>query len=366
MKITGVRTMILKEKVNKPEMDSLHVYDVGGRLVTMVDTDEGITGYGLTYFGRIDAGMETVKLIAEKVLAPELIGQDPYFVRKIRGDMFVATEYFGTVGAAHFAVSAIDCALWDIMGKKAGLPVAKLLGARREAIPAYAMVGWYFEGGEREFMEHCTEAVEEGFRALKIKVGKGPLKDDLDRIRLIHKEFGDDFRVMVDANCIFDETEAMFRGKAYDDENVFWFEEPMQPYMRDAHARLAKRINTPIAVGENYYTRHQFYDVIKAGCASIVQPDLRRAGGPTEWLDIGAISEAAGLKLASHGGGPVEVNILCALENAIYLESGSLKHGDSLNKVRLVLKDGAVPIPDAPGVGIDLDEDYVARHRIDI
>jgi L-alanine-DL-glutamate epimerase-like enolase superfamily enzyme len=279
--------------------------------------------------------------------------------------MFVATEYFGTVGVANFAISAVDCALWDIMGKKAGQPLAKLLGARREAIPAYAMVGWYYSGGAGEFMKHCTTAVEEGFRALKIKVGRGPLKDDLERIRLIHKEFGDDFRVMVDANCTFDEVEAGFRGKAYDDENVYWFEEPLQPYMRDAHARLARHIKTPIAIGENYYTRHQFYDVIKAGCAGIIQPDGRRAGGPTEWLDIGAISEAAGLKLASHGGGPVEVNILCALENAIYLESGSLKHEDNMNKVRLVLKDGAVPIPDAPGIGIDLNEDYIARYRID-
>lgn len=365
MKITGVRTMILKEAVDKPEVDSLHVYDVGGHVVTVLDTDEGITGYALTYFGRIDAGMETVKFIVEKILAPVIIGQDPYFVRKMRNEMFVATEYFGTVGVAEFAISAVDCALWDIMGKKAGLPLAKLLGARREAIPAYAMVGWYFEGGASEFMKHCSEAVEEGFRAIKIKVGKGPLKDDLERIRLLHKEFGDDFRVMVDANCVFDEVEAGFRGKAYDNENVFWFEEPMQPYMRDAHARLGKRIKTPIAIGENYYTRHQFYDVIKAGCASIVQPDLRRAGGPTEWLDIGAISEAAGLKLASHGGGAVEVNILCALENAIYFESGSLKHEDPLNKARLVLKDGAVHFPDIPGTGIDLNEDYIVRHRID-
>ena len=365
MKITGVRTMILKEEVEKPEMDSLHTYDVGGHLVTIIDTDEGVSGTGITYFGRIDAGMETVKLIVEKVLTPVIVGQEPYFVRKIRNEMFVATEYFGTVGVAHFAISAIDCALWDIMGKKAGLPVAKLLGARREAIPAYAMVGWYFKGGEREFMRHCAEAVEEGFRALKIKVGRGPLKDDIDRIRLIHKEFGDDFRVMVDANCVFDETEAVFRGQAYDDEGVFWFEEPLQPYMRDAHVRLAKRIKTPIAIGENYYTRHQFYDVIKAGCASIVQPDGRRAGGPTEWLDIGAISEAAGLKLASHGGGPMGVNVLCALENAIYLESGSLKKEDDMNNIRLVMKDGAISIPQAPGIGIDLNEDYIRKYRVD-
>ena len=365
MKITGVRTMILKKKVENPVADSLHVYDVGGQLVTMVDTDEGVTGYGLTFFGRIESGMETVKLIVERVLAPVLVGQEPYFIRKLRNEMFVATEYYGTLGVANFAIAAIDCALWDIMGKKAGLPVAKLIGARRESIPAYAMVGWYFEGGEKEFIQQCTDAVEEGFHALKIKVGKGPLKEDVKRIRLIHKEFGDDFRVMVDANCIFDEVEATFRGKAYDDEGVFWFEEPLQPYMRDAHVRLSKKIRTPLAIGENYFTRHQFYDVIKAGCVSIVQPDGRRAGGPTEWLDIGAISEAAGLKLASHGGGPMAVNVLCTLENAIYLESGSLKKEDDMNKTRLVMKDGAILIPDVPGIGIDLNEDYVAKYRID-
>ena len=359
--------MILRKKVENPVADSLHVYDVGGHMVTMVDTDEGITGYGNTYFGRIESGMETVRLVVERVLAPVIVGQDPYFVRKMRNEMFVATEYYGTVGVAHFGISAIDSALWDIMGKKARLPVAKLLGARREAIPAYAMVGWYFEGGDREFIKNCTDAVEEGFQALKIKVGKGPVKEDIHRIRLIHKEFGDDFRVMVDANCIFDEVEASFRGKAYDDENVFWFEEPMQPYMRDAHTRLGRRIKTPIAIGENYYTRHQFYDVIKAGCVSIVQPDGRRAGGPTEWLDIGAISEAAGIKLASHGGGPMGVNILCAIENAIYLESGSLKaeHGEKMLKASLVMRNGEILIPDAPGLGTEVCEDYISKYRID-
>jgi len=365
MKITGVRTMIVRRKVENPVADSLHVYDVGGHLVTMIDTDEGITGYGLTYFGRIESGMETVKMIVERVLAPVITGQQPHFVRKLRSEMFVATEYYGTVGAAQFAIAAVDCALWDIMGKKAGLPVAKLLGARRESIPAYAMVGWYFEGGSGEFVKQCTAAVEEGFRALKIKVGKGPLKDDIERIRLIHKEFGDEFRVMVDANCIFDELEATFRGKAYDDENVFWFEEPMQPYMRDSHTRLSQRIKTPLAIGENYFTRHQFYDIIKAGCVSIVQPDGRRAGGPTEWMDIGAISEAAGLKLASHGGGPVNVNILCAIENAIYLESGSLKsENNGILKTQLVMKNGEILIPNVPGIGIELNEDYIARYRI--
>ena len=365
MKITDVSTMILEKEVKNPVSDSLHTYAVDGHLVTMVHTDEGITGYGSTYFGRISSGMETVRSIVEGNLREVLIGQDPNFVRKLRNDMYVATEYYGTVGVANFAVAAIDCALWDILGKKAGLPVGKLLGARRSSIPAYSMVGWYYDGGLPVFLQKCVDMAEAGFRAVKLKVGKDSLKDDLIRIRAIHKELGDDFRVMVDANCAFDEVEALYRGAAYSDEGVYWFEEPIQPYLRDSHARLTQKLRVPIAVGENYYTRHQFYDVIKAGGADIVQPDGRRAGGVTEWMDIGAISEAAGLKLASHGGGPANVNILCAIENAIYIECGDIAKENASMKTKLVLKDGELLLPDMPGLGNEFTEDYIARYRID-
>lgn len=365
MKITEIQTMILKKEVSSPVSDSRHTYDVGGHLVTKVVTDAGIAGYGLTYFGRIKAGMSIVKTIVEQVLTPVLLGQDPCFVRKLRDDMFVATEYFGTVGVANFAISAVDCALWDILGKKAGLPVGKLLGARREAIPAYAMVGWYYDGGEAEFVSQCLEVVRQGFGAVKLKVGRDSLRDDITRIRRIRKELGEDFRIMVDANCIFDEAEALRRGSAYEDEGIYWFEEPVQPYLRDAHVRLAKKLKISIAIGENYYTRHQFHDVIHAGCAAIVQPDNRRAGGVTEWIDIAAISEAAGLKLASHGGGPANVNILCALENAIYIECGDQAEERRMYKATPRLVNGALELPDAPGMGTELREDYVERYRID-
>ena len=365
MKIIRVETIPLKEKVENPASDSLHTYNVGGHLLTKVYTDEGITGWATSYFGRIPSGMETVKLIIDRELAPLILGQDPHDVRRLRSEMYVATEYYGTGGVANFALSAIDIALWDILGKAAGIPVAKLLGARRDAIPAYAMVGWYYDGGMKEFLKQCTDAAEEGFHAVKLKVGRGGLQEDIERIKAIHTELGDDFRVMVDANCAFDEMEAVQRGKAYEDLGVYWFEEPLQPYMRDSHARLRQKVRVSIAIGENYYTRHQFYDVIKAGLADVIQPDGRRAGGVTEWMDIGAISEAAGIKLASHGGGPGNVNVLCAIENAIYIESGSLKSENRMLVTQLKMQDGAIRIPEAAGMGTELQEDYVAFHRMD-
>ena len=132
-------------------------------------------------------------------------------VRKIRNDMYVATEYYGTVGVANIAIAAIDNALWDIMGKAAGLPAAMVLGARREAIPAYAMVGWYYGGGMKEFIKQCEDAAAEGFGAVKLKVGRDSLAEDQERIRAIHKALGEEFRVMVDTNCFFDEAEALRR-----------------------------------------------------------------------------------------------------------------------------------------------------------
>jgi len=364
MKITGVETKVLRYEVKNPVSDSLHTYDAGCTMLTRVFTDEGITGYATTYFGRIKSGPDTVKIIIDKEMAPVLIGEDPFFARKIRNKLWVVSEYYGTAGVAHFAISALDICIWDIIGKALGQPVCKILGGCRDRIPVYAMVGWYYKN-EKEFIKQCTEAFEEGFKAVKLKVGKDSLEDDVMRIKAIKSELGSDFRIMVDANCAFDEIEAMRRGRAYEELGVYWFEEPMQPYLRDSHVRLASALDIPIAIGENYYTRHQFYDVIKMGAVDIVQPDNRRAGGVTEWMDIASISEAAGLKLASHGGGPANVNILCAIPNAIYMESGSLKGENKMLVTQLTMVDGEILLPDVPGMGTEIREDYIKAHCVD-
>lgn len=364
MTIDRVETIILVRNVDSPVADALHVYDVGGHLLTRIYTTDGIVGSSVSYFGRIPTGMATVKDIVDGVLAPVLIGQNPHNVRKLRHEMFVATEYYGTIGVANFAIAAVDNALWDIKGKAAGLPVAELLGACRDSIPAYAMVGWYYDGGMKEFIKRCTEAADEGFRAVKLKVGRDALAEDVARIKAIRAELGDEFRIMVDANCAFDEAEALRRGRAYEQLGVFWFEEPIQPYQRDSHARLAQSLDIAIAVGENYYTRHQFYDVIKAGCADVIQPDNRRAGGVTEWMDIGTICDVSGIRLASHGGGPGNVNVLCAIESAIYIECGSLKESEGFYEHPMILKDGCLLIPQTPGMGTDLNKAYIEKYRV--
>ncbi|WP_144848548.1 mandelate racemase/muconate lactonizing enzyme family protein [Paenibacillus cremeus] len=364
MKITGVEAIILNTGSKRKVSDALHTYDAGGCVVTKVFTDEGITGYATTGIGRVGATCDIVKVILEKELAPLLIGEDPFFSRKIRQKLWGSADYHGVEGVAQFAIAALDTCVWDIVGKALGKPTGLVVGAHRDRIPAYAMVGWYYET-EKEYVDRCVEAVEEGFRALKLKVGKYSLEDDIRRIKQIQNEVGPNIRLMVDANQAFDEVEALTRGKAYEELGMYWYEEPMIPQHKESQARLSAKLSIPLAIGENYYTRYEFYDAVRTGAASIYQPDNRRAGGLTEWLDIAAITEAAGLKLASHGGGPANVNALCAIPNAIYLESGSLKNQDnSMYVTKLKMENGEILLPDTPGMGTEVSETFIAKYRI--
>lgn len=175
MKITHVTTTVIVRDVQKPAMDGKWIYDAGGLLIVRVHTDEGITGYATSNFGRIKRGVYTLQTLIEGELAPTLAGQDPFFVRQARQKMWDAEHYHDVTGLAQFGIAALDIAIWDVVGKKLNLPCAKVAGACRDRIPAYAMVGWYYDD-ENTFIQNCEDAVEEGFKALKIKVGRYSLK----------------------------------------------------------------------------------------------------------------------------------------------------------------------------------------------
>jgi len=140
--------------------------------------------------------------------------------------MWRATEYHGVTGVVQFGIAAVDMAVWDIIGRVLKKPLCKILGAFADRVPAYAMVGWYYEDQE-EFTKRCAATIEEGFRAVKIKVGLGSLSDDIRRIKTARKAVGDNIDLMVDANQAFTVSTALERGKAYQDLGVFWFEEPL-------------------------------------------------------------------------------------------------------------------------------------------
>jgi len=259
-------------------------------------------------------------------------------------------------GITQFAMSVVDIAVWDIVGKAAGLPVYKMLGAVRDRMPAYAMCGWYRQNDKdhSQYKRTINETLEMGYRAFKVKVGRFGLDDDAERIEVGRKAAGKDIRIMVDANQVFNRVEALRRGRVYQELGCFWYEEPVPPYDHEGYAELAAALDMRIAGGENEYNKHAFMDLLLKKGVDVVQPDNRRAGGPTEWMEIAAIADGFGVELASHGGGPVNMNILCAIPNAIYMESGG--------KQKMVK--GEVMAPEAPGMSSEVTKDFIAKHKV--
>jgi len=357
IKITGIETDLLRLPPAQFTGDAIHDFGAAeGGVVLRVLTDAAITGWGYSNFGMIEGGPRVVQTILEREIKPVLTGQDPAFPKKIRADLWRALEYQGVQGVTQFAMSVVDIAVWDILGKAAGMPVYKMLGAVRDRMPVYAMCGWYRENDQdhSKYKRTIDETLEIGYRAFKVKVGRYSLDDDAERIEFGRKTAGKDIRIMVDANQAFNRVEALRRGRVYQELGCFWYEEPMPPWDHEGYAELAASLDMRIATGENEYNKRAFMDLLLKKGADVVQPDNRRAGGPTEWIEIAAIADGFGVELASHGGGPVDMNILCAIPNAIYMESGG--------KQKLV--NGEALAPEAPGMSSELKPDFIAKYKI--
>ncbi len=366
LRITGLETDLLHFPPGRIEYDAVHRFgDHRGGVVLRILTNADITGWAYSSFGMVEGGPEVLQTIFEKSIKPLLIGEDPSFPKRIRAKLWSILEYHGVQGIAQFGIGAVDMALWDILGKAAGLPVYKMLGAAHDRMPVYSMCGWYYED-DRDltiYKKAIEDRLAEGFRAIKVKTGRGSFEEDMERLRTARKTAGPDVRIMVDANQGLDRNEALRRGRAYQDEGCYWYEEPMPPQEKDGYAELADKLDIRIATGENEYTKYEFLELLKRGGADILQPDNRRAGGVSEWMEIAAMADGFGVDIASHGGGPANLHMLLAMPNAIYMETGSLK-GQSQYVEALRMQDSTVLAPQSPGMGSQMRPDWIAKYRI--
>lgn len=343
MHITRIEVTHQSAAKPHPVRDAIQLLDRNGTTRVTIHTDEGITGSSDTYFGRVAASPSLLAALIEQELAPEIIGTDPFLIRGIRDRLWKLTDYHGTTGFALFGIAAIDLALWDLMGHALQQPVWRLLGAQRTRVPAYAMVGW-LELDEDGLAAVCAKAMEQGFAGVKMKVGCPTLAEDVRRIEVVRQAIGDGTPLMVDANQALTVAEALRRGQVYQDLDCTWFEEPIRADDIDGHVTLARKLRIPIATGENRYGIAQFRDLFARGGVGVVQPDLRRAGGLTECLEIGLMAHGFNIPYASHGGG-AHLHLLAALPNTLYMESGLLPENSPVTLV-----DGAYPLPKDPGI----------------
>jgi len=344
MKATDIQVTVHRREPNpNPICDALQVLPGAGSVSVTARTEDGIAGRGDIYFGRIAGAPDALAAVIEHELKPVALGTELSFVRRTHEAMLRETEYHGSFGLAMFGIAAVDTALWDALGKAHGVPCWQLWGAVRDRIPAYAMVGW-LNYSDDEVQQICAKAVAQGFRAVKVKVGYPTLKEDVARVNTVRKAVGEDVGIMVDANQSLTTAEAMQRGHAFEALGCVWWEEPIPAHDIDGYAELADALNIPIATGENLYTPADFARFLRREAMDIVQPDLRRSGGPTALLQIGMMASAFRRPYASHGGEPAHLNVMACLPNTYYVETGLI---DPDSPMKLV--DSCVRLPQGPG-----------------
>ncbi len=385
MKITTVRATWVQVPI-PPERQ--HLSDFGKQpsfdsVIVRIETDAGITGWGEAKAGVAStAACGGLAAIINLDFAPLLIGQDPRDISRLWDTLynmprqgFAITEghVFPTLGRRGLSVSAIagvDLALWDILGKSLDAPVWRLLGGRRaERMPAYASGGW---AGADRIGEQLLGYIEQGgFRAVKMRVGSmdGSVARSAARVRAARQALGPDVGLAADAHGTWTVAEAKAFCRMVEDCDLMWFEEPVTADDKQGQAEVRRSSSVPISSGESEFTRHDFRELAELRAADVLQPDLAIAGGITEGIRIGAIASAFNLRLAPHlwSGAPAFAAglHLSASQSAGFILEYSLGHNPMLHDLieeRFPVQDGFVAVPDRPGLGITVKEEFVARH----
>jgi L-alanine-DL-glutamate epimerase-like enolase superfamily enzyme len=359
-KIESIRTDAYRVPLATVLTDSTHGVMADFELVTVRVTDsDGAEGMGYTY--AVNSGGAAFGVLTDQYLAPLLQGREAEHIEKLWQTMWWKLHYAGRGGHATSAISAVDIALWDLKARRVGLPLWRLFGGFDPLVPVYAG-GIDLEFPIEQLLAQADRFHAEGFRAIKMKVGRDALGEDIERVRRMREHLGDDFPLMVDANMKWSADQAIRAGRAFAEFNLVWVEEPTIPDDVAGHARIVRDGAVPVATGENLHTLYEFRQMITAGAVTYPEPDVSNCGGMTVFRKIAALAEAHNLPVTSHGVHDLTVHLLAATPNRTYMEA----HGFSLDRFiaePMTIADGFATAPDRPGHGVEFDWAALETHR---
>jgi L-alanine-DL-glutamate epimerase-like enolase superfamily enzyme len=330
-------------------------------VLVKLQTDCGLAGRGYTY--TIGYGGSAIRSLIDEAMKSILLGADANRIEEIWHRVWRRLHYVGRGGLVSFALSAVDIALWDLKAKREGLPLWKLLGGFTGDARAYAG-GIDLQLGPDELVEQTRCNLQKGFRAIKIKVGRDKLSEDVERVRAVRECIGPDMPLMVDANMRYSVERAISAARKFRDFDVYWFEEPTIPDDYKGMARLATEGGLPIAAGENLHTIYEFRHTIEEAKIAFPEPDVSNIGGITNWMRVANLAYAHNLPVTSHGVHELHLHLLAAIPNASFLEVHSFGL-ERFIKNPPKLKDGVMQAPDAPGHGVQFDWDGLREHELD-
>ncbi len=320
-------------------------------LTVRVRDADGAEGVGYTYTVGRNGGAIHHILTRE---IPEIVrGADAERIEFLWQRLWWQLHYGGRGGPTVLALSAFDMALWDLKAKRATLPLWRLLGGNDPLVPCYAG-GIDLDLAPDALLRQTDGNLAKGFRAIKMKVGRDRLSEDVERVRAMRSHLGPDFPLMLDANMKWSVDAAIRAARTFAPFDPVWLEEPISPDDVAGHARVAREGGLPIAAGENLRTLWEFRHLIAAGGVGFPEPDVTNCGGVTAFLKVAHLAEAFNLPVTSHGAHDVTVHLLAAVPNRSYLEA----HGFGLDRyiaAPLVLRDGLAVAPDRPGHGVTFD-----------
>jgi L-alanine-DL-glutamate epimerase-like enolase superfamily enzyme len=352
MRIASLDTGLYRIELPVALSDSTHGTITHFELITvrLHDTD-GAKGVGYTY--TVGSGGSAIHALIDQALRPVLIGAEADAIEALWQKMWWDLHFGGRGGSVSLAVSACDIALWDLKARRCNTPLWRLLGGFDPAVPCYAG-GIDLDFTLDALLRQTDDNLAKGFRAIKMKVGRARLSEDVERVRAMRTHLGPDFPLMVDANMRWTVDEAIRAARAFQDSNLVWLEEPTIPDDVAGHARIVRDGGLPIATGENLHTLHEFKQMIEAGGVTFPEPDVTNCGGVTVFMKVAHLAEAYNLPLTSHGVHDLTVHLLAAAPNRSYLEV----HGFGLDRYiaePLAIRDGKAIAPERAGHGVAFD-----------
>ena len=328
-------------------------------LVLEIATRGGITG--MAYLQPLAGGLETLDVCMKEMIAPKVLGRDATQVEGIWQSLWKSTYWLGRAGVTVFCLSAVDIALWDIVGKRAGLPLHRLWGNCRDEVPAYGSGCWRGLGRDG-MIARARQFTDMGFHAIKMQVAHiRPWREDVANVRAMREAVGPDVEIMINVNMGWSADTAIQAGRYFDDLDVYWLEEPVVCEDFEGYRRIAAALKTRVVGGESHFTRYDLRPFFAVPSSPILQPDPMR-GGFTELRKIAAVAETWELTIAPHLFHELNVHLLASIPNASWLEY--MDWNDDLWIQPAIPVGGKLQPPESPGHGLCFKPEVLADYRV--